>query len=325
MIEPLLAPSQSRFVLFPIQNQDIWKMYKDAEANFWTVEEVDLSKDINDWENKLNDDERYFISHVLAFFSASDGIVNENLVQRFCNDVQNTEARFFYGFQIMMENIHSEMYSQLIDTYVKDKSEQHRLFNAIETIPAIKMKADWAIKWINSNASFATRLVAFACVEGLFFQGAFASIYWLKKRQLMPGLTFSNELISRDEGLHTKFAFLLYTHIINKLPEHEVHAIVKEAVEIEISFWDDAFPCRLIGMNIQLMKEYINYVADYLLANLGYAKLYNVKCPFDFMHMISMSGKTNFFEKRVGEYRKSGVSATSNNEDLTKFATDANF
>jgi len=306
--EPLLTPSTKRLVIFPIQYEDIWAMYKKAEASFWTVEEVDISKDIHDWENKLTEDERYFISHVLAFFAASDGIVNENLVERFSNDVQVPEARFFYGFQIMMENVHSEMYSQLINEYIKDPKEKQYLFHAVETVPAIKRKADWALRWISDkDSSFGIRLVAFAAIEGIFFSGAFASIFWLRKRGLMHGLTFSNELISRDEGLHTDFACLLFKHLNHPPSPEMVEKVIREAVEIEQEFWTEAFPCNLIGMNAKLMKQYVCFVADRLLLDLGNKKIYDVENPFDFMDLISLQGKTNFFEKRVGEYQKSGV------------------
>jgi len=321
--EPLLTPSMDRFVLFPIKYHDIWQMYKKALASIWTVEEVDLSKDKNDWLEKLTNDERTFISNVLAFFAASDGIVNENLVERFSNDVQIPEARCFYGFQIAMENIHSEMYSTLIDEYIDDMDEKMRLFQGVKTIPAITKKAEWAIRWIeNEGSSFSTRLVAFACVEGIFFSGAFASIFWLKKRGLMPGLTFSNELISRDEGLHTEFAYLLYSHLNNKLADEEVTKIVTEAVEIEKEFWSDAFPCQLIGINVKMMKTYIEFVADRLLVSFGVSKHYMAKLPFDFMDLISLQGKTNFFEKRVGEYQRAGVSRSDNN---TMFSMDEDF
>jgi len=320
--EPLLKDNPSRFVIFPIQFDDIFAMYKKAVASFWTVEEVDLSKDINDWD-KLKDDERHFISHVLAFFAASDGIVNENLVERFCQEVQVTEARCFYGFQIAMENIHSEMYSLLINTFIRDSEEQARLFNAIETIPCIKKKADWALRYIShETASYAERIIAFAAVEGIFFSGSFASIFWLKKRGLMPGLTFSNELISRDEGLHTDFACLMYKHLVNKLSEEEVKAIIADAVKIEQEFLTDALPVNLIGMNCVLMSQYIEYVADRLLLELGCTKMYNSENPFDFMENISLEGKTNFFEKRVGEYQKCGVMSSP---DQRSFTLDADF
>lgn len=320
--EPLLKDNPSRFVIFPIQFDDIFAMYKKAVASFWTVEEVDLSKDINDWD-KLKDDERHFISHVLAFFAASDGIVNENLVERFCQEVQVSEARCFYGFQIAMENIHSEMYSLLINTFIRDSEEQTRLFNAIETIPCIKKKADWALRYIShETATYAERIIAFAAVEGIFFSGSFASIFWLKKRGLMPGLTFSNELISRDEGLHTDFACLMYKHLVNKLSEEEVKAIIADAVTIEQEFLTDALPVNLIGMNCVLMSQYIEYVADRLLLELGCTKKYNVENPFDFMENISLEGKTNFFEKRVGEYQKCGVMSSP---DQRSFTLDADF
>ena len=300
--EPLLQEDENRYVMFPIQDQDIWKMYKKQVDCFWRAEEIDLSKDISHWES-LNKDEKYFISMILAFFAASDGIVLENLAARFMGEVQSSEARAFYGFQIAMENIHSETYSLLIDTYIKDREEKSMLFQAIQNYPCIKKKADWAIKWIqDKRSSFATRLIAFACIEGIFFSGAFCSIYWLKKRGLMPGLTFSNELISRDEALHTEFAVLLYSKLNKKINKQKVIEIIKEAVEIEKEFICDALPCRLIGMNSDLMCQYIEFVADRLIVQLGYEKIYNTKNPFDFMDMISIEGKTNFFEKRVSEY-----------------------
>jgi ribonucleoside-diphosphate reductase beta chain len=305
--EPILEENKNRFVLFPIQHNDIWSFYKKAEASFWTAEEIDLSPDLIDWENKLNDDERHFVKHVLAFFAASDGIVNENLAENFLSEVQYTEAKFFYGFQVAMENIHSETYSLLIDTYIKDTKEKNHLFNAMDTLECVKKKAEWALRWIDKG-SFAERLVAFAAVEGIFFSGSFCSIFWLKKRGLMPGLTFSNELISRDEGLHCDFACLLYnSHVINKLSKEDVRKIITDAVEIEKEFVTDALPVRLIGMNSDLMGQYIEFVADRLLTELGNEKVYNVANPFDFMDMISIQGKTNFFEKRVGEYQKAGV------------------
>merc|ERR1712241_349797 len=320
--EPLLMENPRRFVILPIQYGDIWQMYKKAEASFWTAEEVDLSKDVKDWET-LKDDERYFVSHVLAFFAASDGIVNENLVERFMKEVQVPEARCFYGFQIAMENIHSEMYSLLIDTFIKEADERERLFNAIETVPAVKKKADWALKWIgNEAASYSERVVAFASVEGIFFSGSFAAIFWLKKRGLMPGLTFSNELISRDEGLHTDFACLMFHHLKNKPSESRIKQIVMEAVEIEIEFLTEALPVKLIGMNHELMSQYIRYVADRLLSELGCQKEYKVENPFDFMENISLDGKTNFFEKRVGDYQKAGVMAS---REQQKFTLDADF
>ena len=287
-------------------------MYKKAEASFWTAEEVDLSKDLHDWHNRLNDDERYFISHILAFFAASDGIVNENLVERFSGEVQIPEARCFYGFQIMMENIHSEMYSLLIDTYVSEPKQRTYLFDAIDTIPCIRKKADWALRWISDrNSTFAQRLVAFAAVEGIFFSGSFASIFWLKKRGLMPGLTFSNELISRDEGMHTDFACLLIQHLKHKPSKEAIRNIILEAVAIEQEFLTDALPCALLGMNAKLMAQYIEFVADRLLVALGNDKHYKVTNPFDFMDNISLAGKTNFFEKRVGDYQKAGVMAST--------------
>ncbi|MCJ1344049.1 Ribonucleotide-diphosphate reductase (RNR), small subunit [Peltigera leucophlebia] len=325
--EPLLKENPHRFVMFPIKYHEVgvpdasrvWQMYKKAEASFWTAEEIDLSKDLHDWNNRLNDDERYFISHVLAFFAASDGIVNENLVERFSGEVQIPEARCFYGFQIMMENIHSETYSLLIDTYIKEQKQRTYLFDAIDTIPCIRKKADWAIKWIQDKSStFAQRLVAFAAVEGIFFSGSFASIFWLKKRGLMPGLTFSNELISRDEGLHTDFACLLFSHLNHRPSKQAVQDVITEAVAIEQEFLTEALPCALLGMNSALMKQYIEFVADRLLVALGNQKYYNSANPFDFMESISLAGKTNFFEKRVGDYQKAGVMAST-----TKKETDS--
>lgn len=315
--EPILESNNSRFVLFPIQHDDIWSFYKKAEASFWTAEEIDLSPDLIDWENKLNDDERHFIKHVLAFFAASDGIVNENLAEHFLSEVQYTEAKFFYGFQVAMENIHSETYSLLIDTYIKDSAEKDHLFNAIDTLDCVRKKADWALRWIDKG-SYAERLVAFAAVEGIFFSGSFCSIFWLKKRGLMPGLSFSNELISRDEGLHCDFACLLYTrHLVNKLPKEQVRDIITNAVEIEKEFVADAIPVKLIGMNSDLMCQYIEFVADRLLVELGNEKVYNTSNPFDFMEMISLQGKSNFFEKRVGEYQKAGVLAGKENQTFS--------
>ena len=309
-MEPLLAENPNRFVLFPIQNDEVWQYYKKSQASFWTAEEIDLSQDQKDWNN-LNDNERHFIKHVLAFFAASDGIVNENLAVNFMQEVQMPEARCFYGFQIMMENIHSETYSLLIDTYIKDPKEKDYLFNALETVPAVQKKGKWALKWINSE-NFAERLIAFAAVEGIFFSGSFCSIFWLKKRGLMPGLTFSNELISRDEGLHCDFACLIYSYLQNKLSEERVQAIIADAVRIEQEFVTDALPVSLIGMNAKTMAQYIEFVADRLLVSLGCGKIYNVSNPFDFMEMISVQGKTNFFEKRVAEYQKAGVMSERN-------------
>lgn len=321
-VEPILEENKNRFVLFPIQHDDIWSFYKKAEASFWTAEEIDLQPDLVDWETKLNDDERHFVKHVLAFFAASDGIVNENLAENFLSEVQYTEAKFFYGFQVAIENIHSETYSLLIDTYIKDSKDKQYLFNAIETMDCVTKKADWALRWIDEG-SFAERLVAFAAVEGIFFSGSFCSIFWLKKRGLMPGLSFSNELISRDEGLHCDFACLLYNnHVVNKLPKEQIQKIIVDAVEIEKEFILDALPVRLIGMNSELMGQYIEFVADRLLVELGNEKVYNATNPFDFMEMISIQGKTNFFEKRVGEYQKSGV--LNNDADQT-FNLDADF
>jgi len=318
--EPLLTENNDRYVMFPIVNQDIWKMYKKQVDLFWRAEEIDLSKDLLDW-NKLNSEEKYFISMVLAFFAASDGIVLENLGMRFMSEVQLSEAKAFYGFQIAMENIHSETYSLLIDTYIKDEIEKNKLFKAIDNFPCIKKKADWAIKWIHDKRSnFATRLIAFACVEGIFFSGAFCSIYWLKKRSLMPGLTFSNELISRDEALHTEFAVLLYNKLEKKIKKSRIMEIIKEAVEIEKEFICDALPCRLIGMNSTLMTQYIEFIADRLSLQLDCDKIYNVTNPFDWMEMISLEGKTNFFEKRVGEY--SLATKDNNNVDSFEFSED---
>ncbi|KEH16236.1 ribonucleoside-diphosphate reductase small chain [Medicago truncatula] len=316
--EPLLAPNPDRFCMFPIQYPKIWEMYKKAEASFWTAEEVDLSSDLKHWNN-LTDGERHFISHVLAFFAASDGIVLENLAGRFMKEVQISEARAFYGFQIAIENIHSEMYSLLIETYISDSAEKNRLFHAIETIPCIAKKADWAMKWIDSSDSFAERIVAFACVEGIFFSGSFCAIFWLKKRGLMPGLTFSNELISRDEGLHCDFACLLYSLLQKKLTSERVKEIVCNAVEIEREFVCKALPCALVGMNGGLMSTYIEFVADRLLGELGCEKVYNVQNPFDWMELISLQGKTNFFEKRVGEYQKASVMNSLNGNGAADF------
>lgn len=304
--EPILVENKDRFVLFPITHKEMWDMYKKAEASFWTAEEIDLSPDLVDWAEKLNDDERHFIKHVLAFFAASDGIVNENLAVNFLKEVQYPEARCFYGFQVMIENIHSETYSLLIDTYIKDPAEKDKLFHAMETVPAVTKKAEWALRWI-SNGSFAERLIAFAAVEGIFFSGSFCSIFWLKKRGLMPGLSFSNELISRDEGLHCDFACLIYNELKHKLSEKQVRDVIMNAVEIEKEFVTDALPVKLIGMNAELMRTYIEFVADRLLQALGCSKVYNAMNPFDFMELISMERKTNFFENRVAEYKKAGV------------------
>ena len=321
--EPLLKENKNRFVIFPIQHHDIWEWYKKSEASFWTAEEIDLHQDLSDWTNKLNDDERYFIKHILAFFAASDGIVNENLAENFVNEVQYSEAKFFYGFQIMMENIHSETYSLLIDTYVKDEAEKDKLFNAIDTFPAIMEKAKWALKWIESP-SFAERLIAFAAVEGIFFSGAFCSIFWLKKRGLMPGLTFSNELISRDEGVHCDFAVHLHNkHLVNKVPPKRIKEILIDALDIERMFITESLPVSLIGMNAKLMTQYLEFVTDRLLVELGCEKEYNSSNPFDFMDMISLQGKTNFFEKRVSEYQKAGV--LNKEEEKDKFSFDADF
>ena len=325
--EPLLIENTRRFVLFPIKYHEIWQMYKKAEASFWTAEEIDLGKDTHDWNEKLNNNERYFISRILAFFAASDGIVNENLVENFSAEVQVPEAKCFYGFQIMMENIHSETYSLLIDTYIKDPKEADFLFNAIDNIPCIKKKADWALRWINDDdALFGERLVAFAAVEGIFFSGSFASIFWLKKRGLMPGLTFSNELICRDEGLHTDFACLLFSHLQNRPDPVIVERIITEAVTIEKEFFVDALPISLLGMNCNLMCQYVEFVADRLLVALGNKKVYNVTNPFDFMENISLAGKTNFFEKRVSDYQKAGVMAsTADSKASNTFSFDEDF
>lgn len=322
--EPILRENKDRFVLFPIVQPDIWKFYKQAEASFWTAEEIDLSQDLTDWKN-LNDGERHFITHVLAFFAASDGIVNENLAEHFVSEVQYTEAKFFYGFQIAIENIHSETYSLLIDTYVKDPKEKDKLFRAIETMDCVKKKAEWALRWIDKG-SFQERLIAFAAVEGIFFSGSFCSIFWLKKRGLMPGLTFSNELISRDEGLHCDFACHIYTqHVVNKLPKQRIIDIIKDAVEIEKEFVTDALPVNLIGMNAVQMCQYIEFVADRLLNELVGEKVYNATNPFDFMEMISLRGKTNFFEKRVAEYQKAGVMTSTEKDSTPKFSLNEDF
>lgn len=319
--EILLQENKDRFVILPINYPKVWEMYKKHEASFWTAEEIDLSGDLKDWAS-LNDGERHFISHVLAFFAASDGIVNENLAVNFMSEVQLPEARCFYGFQIMMENIHSETYALLIDTYVKDPQEKHHLFHAIDTVPAVKKKAEWALRWIE-NGSFAERLVAFAAVEGIFFSGSFCSIFWMKKRGLMPGLTFSNELISRDEGLHCEFACLLYSMLNQQLPHEQVYKIIGDAVRIEKEFITDALPVDLIGMNAKLMQQYIEFVADRWLQELGCDKMFGTANPFDFMEMISLEGKTNFFEKRVGDYQKAGV--MGGNKESNTFSLDEDF
>ncbi|MDB5005025.1 MAG: nrdB [Mucilaginibacter sp.] len=320
--ELLLRENKDRFVILPIKYPEIWEMYKKCEASFWTAEEIDLSDDLKHWE-AMNSGEKHFVSHILAFFAASDGIVNENLAVNFMSEVQLPEARCFYGFQIMMENIHSETYALLIDTYIKDPTEKDRLFHAIDTVPCVGKKAEWALRWIN-NGSFAERLIAFAAVEGIFFSGSFCSIFWLKKRGLMPGLTFSNELISRDEGMHCEFACLLYRMLDNKLSKEAATAIITDAVEIEKEFISDALPVSLIGMNAKLMSQYIEFVADRWLGELGYDKVYGASNPFDFMEMISLQGKTNFFEKRVGDYQKSGV-LNNNGGDNKSFSLDEDF
>jgi ribonucleoside-diphosphate reductase beta chain len=324
-VEPILQENKDRFVIFPIQHHDLWEWYKKQEACIWTAEEIDLHEDLSDWNNKLNDDEKYFIKHILAFFAASDGIVNENLAENFVNEVQYSEAKFFYGFQIMMENIHSETYSLLIDTYVKDEQEKDILFKAIENFPAIKKKADWALRWIESP-SFAERLIAFAAVEGIFFSGSFCSIFWLKKRGLMPGLTFSNELISRDEGMHCDYAVHLHNnHIVNKVSKARITEIIVDALNIEREFITESLPASLIGMNSKLMTQYLEFVSDRLLVELECEKVYNSSNPFDFMDMISLQGKTNFFEKRVSEYQKAGVLNKDKDEDSQKISFDAEF
>jgi len=324
--EPMLQPSRNRFVIFPIQHTPLWEMYKKAEASFWTAEEVDLAHDDVDWKTKLTKDERHFIAHVLAFFAASDGIVNENLCERFATEVQYTEARCFYGFQIAIENIHSEMYSLLIDAYIKDAGERMRLFQAIDEVPSIMAKANWALRWITNGKRFAERLVAFAAVEGIFFSGSFCAIFWLKKRGLMPGLTFSNELISRDEGMHCDFACLLHSMLLAPLGDEEIHAIIGDAVTCEKQFVCEALPVDLIGMNSKTMAQYIEFVADRLIVALGAPKLYHATNPYDWMDLISLQGKTNFFEKRVGEYQKAGVMASLNGgAERDAFALDADF
>ncbi len=321
-VEPILEENEGRFVIFPIKHHDIWEWYKKMEASFWTAEEIDLHQDLTDWNTKLSADEQYFIKHILAFFAASDGIVNENLAENFVNEVQYPEAKFFYGFQIMMENIHSETYSLLIDTYVKDEVEKNKLFKAIEVFPAIQKKAKWALNWIDSD-SFAERLIAFAAVEGIFFSGAFCSIFWLKKRGLMPGLTFSNELISRDEGVHCDFAVHLHNHhLINKVPKERIQEILLDALNIEREFITESLPISLIGMNSKLMTQYLEFVTDRLLQELNCEKQFNVTNPFDFMDMISLQGKTNFFEKRVSEYQKAGVLNTEEKEGKISFDAD---
>mmetsp|Transcript_35933 Transcript_35933/g.81652 ORF Transcript_35933/g.81652 Transcript_35933/m.81652 type:complete len:503 (-) Transcript_35933:91-1599(-) len=324
--DPMLQENPQRWVMFPIKYPGIWEMYKKHEASFWTAEEIDLSQDAKDWE-RLTEAERHFIKHILAFFAASDGIVLENLAAQFSTEIQVPEARAFYGFQIAMENIHSETYSLLIEQYIRDPAEKEAVFDAINTMPPVQQKADWAVQWMNKENSFAERVVAFACVEGILFSGSFCAIYWLKKRGLMPGLTFSNELISRDEGLHAEFACMIYGMLQNKLPEDVAHSIVRDAVEVERRFICEALSCDLIGMNSELMTRYIEFVADRLLSALGHSKLFGASNPFDWMELISLQGKTNFFEKRVGEYQKAGVmSSVSQGEDEVKgFALDVDF
>jgi len=328
-IEPILKPNPHRFVLFPIEHNDIWQAYKKAKACDWIVEEIDFSDDKFD---DLNDDEKHFILHILAFFAASDGIVLENLAINFLDEVQWPEAKAFYGFQIAIELTHSETYSLLIDTYVQDHAEKLRLFNAIETIDCVRKKADWALKWIGGEEgapkkSFAHRIVAYVAVEGIFFSGSFCAIFWLKKRGMMPGLTFSNELISRDEGMHCQFGGLIYSKLENRLPESDVHSIIKEAVEIEKEFINDALPCKLIGMNAHQMSEYIEFVADFQCRMLGYSNIFNTKNPFPWMDMISMDGKTNFFERKVGEYQKAGAATRVSNKpgDANTYESDDDF
>lgn len=323
--EPLLTEDPTRLTIFPIKHQPIWEAYKKALSAIWTAEEIDLSKDVQDWVN-LSDNERYFIKNILAFFSSSDTIVNINLGERFLNEVQLLEAKFFYGFQIAIENVHSEVYSLLIDTYIKDAKERHETFNAIQHIPCIKSKADWCFKWINDHTvPFAQRLIAFAIVEGVFFSGAFCSIFWLKERGLMPGLAFSNELISRDEGMHVEFAVMLYGMIVSRLSQETVHDMVKEAVAVEKDFIIDSIPCALLGMNAELMSQYIEFVADRLLTQLDYEKIWHSPNPFPFMDRISIQNRTNFFEARVGEYAKANVGTQKNHTDLREFKLDADF
>merc|ERR1712048_1394402 len=322
--DPLLRENPRRWVMFPIQYPEVWEMYKKHEASFWTAEEIDLSQDMKDWE-RLTDAEQHFVKHVLAFFAASDGIVLENLASQFSTEIQVPEARAFYGFQMAMENIHSETYSLLIEQYIRDPAEKEATFDAIHTMTAVREKAEWAVQWMNRENSFAERIVAFAAVEGILFSGSFCAIYWLKKRGLMPGLTFSNELISRDEGLHAEFACMLYGMLQHQLPEDVVHGIVRGAVEVERKFICEALSCDLIGMNSDLMTKYIEFVADRLLTALGHSKLFNASNPFDWMELISLQGKTNFFEKRVGEYQKAGVMATTPAEESRGFVLDADF
>jgi ribonucleoside-diphosphate reductase subunit M2 len=318
-IEPLLKPDDTRYVMFPIQHQDVWAMYKKQMDCFWRAEEINFAQDLGDWE-KLSADEKHFISMVLAFFAASDGLVLENLASRFMNDVQVSEARAFYGFQIAMENIHSESYSLMIDTYIRDEAEKSKLLRAIENYPCIAKKANWAKKWIADNrSSFGSRLVAFAAIEGIFFSSSFASIYWIKKRGLMPGLTFSNELISRDEALHCEFAVLLYSKLVKKLNKKRIYEIIMEAVEIEKEFITEAIPCRMIGMNMNLMTQYIEFVADRLIVQLGYDKVYNTSNPFDFMELISIESKVNFFERTNAEY---ALANKSIDKDIFEFSAD---
>jgi ribonucleotide reductase beta subunit family protein with ferritin-like domain len=319
MDEPLLIEDDSKYTILPVKHHDIYDMYKKAVSSFWVEEEIDLAKDLNDWNYKLNDDERYFISMILAFFAGSDGLINENLGQRFYNEIQNSEARLFYGFQIAMEGIHQEVYAKIIDTYIRDKKQKEQLFNAMMVFPCIKKKADWCKKHINSDRPFAERLVAFACVEGIAFSGAFCSIFWCKKRGLLQGLSFSNELISRDEALHTEFAVLLYSKLQNKLPFKKIKEIITEMVEIECEFICEALPCRLLGMNSSSMSEYIKFVADRLSVQLGYDKIYEAKNPYEWMLLISLQSKTNFFENKVSEYALANKEITG---DIFEMETD---
>lgn len=317
--DPLLNPTNDRFTMFPIKYPKLWNMFKESESLFWTAEEIDLSGDLNHWKNKLNDNERHFVKHILAFFAASDGIVNENLAVRFYNDVQSAEARAFYSMQMLIETIHSETYSLLIDTYITDDKEKNQLFDAIDTMPIIRKKAEWALKWLASDATFAERLLAFAAVEGIFFSSSFCSIYWLKDRGLMPGLSFSNELISRDEGIHTDFAIMLHNHLQeqNRATPERIRQIFEEAVEIECEFASEALPVSLIGMNADQMQQYIKFVADRLIQQSGGEKVYHVKNPFGFMERISLSNKTNFHEKKVAEYRKTGVGSSAKDQAIS--------
>jgi len=326
-MEPILTESIDRLVLFPIKYKNVWKMYKDAEASIWHAEEIDLADDLNDWNYRLNDNERHFISHVLAFFAASDNIVTENLATKFMKEVGIPEIRSFYALQCFIENVHNETYNLIIDTLIKDIDEKNKLFKAIETVPCVEKKAKWAMKWINDSDSFAERLIAFSIFEGIYFSGSFCAIFWLKKRGLCPGISFSNELISRDEGLHVDFACLIFSMLIKKPSQQRVYEIFRDAVEIEKEFIRDALPVSLIGMNVDAMVQYIEFVSDRLLYALGYEKMFNTKLPdlFNFMEMQSLQGKTNFFEKRVGEYSKAGIALNTKENDGNKFTLDADF